>query len=149
MGQGTDSVGGYDHDYDPYSDGLGCGVWKMRSGETISISKMTDDHIRSCIRICQRLSMSSSFECESEKWQCWVDLFKSELSSRGNQQIKQNKGESPKKQRGLMVNMVCHCGATYMARDADIKRGWGLSCSKKCAANRRVFSLPPAQKSTK
>ncbi len=46
--------------------------------------------------------------------------------------------------RGKMVNMVCHCGAKYQSRKADLLRGWGLSCSKSCAAKRREFGLPEA-----
>ena len=33
--------------------------------------------------------------------------------------------------------MVCWCGTNYQARQADIKRGWGGSCSKSCAAIER------------
>ena len=33
--------------------------------------------------------------------------------------------------------MTCECGVIYKARQADIKRGWGKSCSKRCAAKRR------------
>jgi hypothetical protein len=32
--------------------------------------------------------------------------------------------------------MNCRCGKTYKARKADLKRGWGLSCSKSCAKKR-------------
>lgn len=36
-----------------------------------------------------------------------------------------------------MVEVECDCGKKFMAREADRKRGWGRSCSKACAANRR------------
>jgi hypothetical protein len=29
---------------------------------------------------------------------------------------------------------VCACGAVYFPRKSDVKRGWGKSCSKSCAA---------------
>lgn len=40
--------------------------------------------------------------------------------------------------------MQCHCGNKYLAKKADLKRGWGLSCSKQCAARRREFNKPAA-----
>lgn len=45
-----------------------------------------------------------------------------------------------------MPLMVCHCGKEYNAREADLKRGWGYSCSKTCAANRRDFGAPKARR---
>lgn len=44
-----------------------------------------------------------------------------------------------------MPTMQCHCGLIYQARSADLKRGWGLSCSKSCAAIRRDFGRKPAK----
>lgn len=41
--------------------------------------------------------------------------------------------------------MICHCGEHYMAREADLKRGWAKSCSKSCAAIRRDFGRPSAK----
>ena len=32
------------------------------------------------------------------------------------------------------VNRTCKCGKEFIARLADVKRGWGNSCSKRCAA---------------
>jgi hypothetical protein len=38
-------------------------------------------------------------------------------------------------QRGKKVERKCKsCGASFMARVADVKRGWGRSCSKSCKA---------------
>lgn len=51
-----------------------------------------------------------------------------------------------------MVAMICMCGNHYSAKQADLNRGWGLSCSKKCAAIRREFegkSTKRAKKSVK
>lgn len=50
-----------------------------------------------------------------------------------------------KVQPGVKVNMQCHCGKHYQARKADLLRGWGLSCSKRCAAIRREFGRPAAK----
>lgn len=38
---------------------------------------------------------------------------------------------------GSMVRRVCSakgCGKVYEAKKSDIRRGWGLCCSKSCAA---------------
>lgn len=35
-----------------------------------------------------------------------------------------------------------YCNAKYMADNRNLKRGWGLCCSKKCAANKREKSKP-------
>lgn len=43
------------------------------------------------------------------------------------------------------IEMKCHCGAIYYARTADLKRGWGYSCSKRCAAIRRDFGRKRAK----
>ena len=44
------------------------------------------------------------------------------------------------------VEMICHCGAHYEAREADLRRGWGYSCDKSCAAKRRDFGAPKAKR---
>lgn len=41
MGQRTESCGGYEVEYDAYDEGLVDGLWTMRSGESIHVSKMT------------------------------------------------------------------------------------------------------------
>lgn len=43
-----------------------------------------------------------------------------------------------------MPTMRCHCGKKYNARSADLRRGWGYSCSKHCAAVRRKYGKPRA-----
>lgn len=43
------------------------------------------------------------------------------------------------------INLICHCGKSYTARQADLDRGWGLSCSKSCAATKRGFGRPKAR----
>ena len=44
----------------------------------------------------------------------------------------------------MKIKMTCHCRKEYEAKSADIKRGWGLSCSKHCAAVRRKYKKPAA-----
>lgn len=34
-----------------------------------------------------------------------------------------------------MVEKTCKCGKLFLARQSDLNRGWGLSCSKSCAKN--------------
>jgi hypothetical protein len=36
-----------------------------------------------------------------------------------------------------MVERTCACGTKFFAKTADVKRGWGKSCSKSCAAIKR------------
>ncbi|URC15406.1 hypothetical protein JLT2_38 [Paraglaciecola Antarctic JLT virus 2] len=36
--------------------------------------------------------------------------------------------------RGKMIERTCRCKVKFMARQADINRGWARSCSKSCAA---------------
>lgn len=42
------------------------------------------------------------------------------------------------------VKLKCACGAIYTKRTADIERGWGKSCSKRCAAIKRTSPRPNA-----
>ena len=35
-----------------------------------------------------------------------------------------------------------HCGTEYNADERNIKRGWGLCCSKSCSASKREKSKP-------
>jgi hypothetical protein len=36
--------------------------------------------------------------------------------------------------RGAKQQVKCRCGAAFLARVADINRGWGKFCSKRCKA---------------
>lgn len=40
-----------------------------------------------------------------------------------------------------MVTRTCHCGKTFTAKKADVKRGWAKCCSKSCAAIARERKL--------
>lgn len=35
-----------------------------------------------------------------------------------------------------------YCGVNYMADNRNLKRGWGLCCSKSCAAKKRERNKP-------
>lgn len=43
------------------------------------------------------------------------------------------------------VKLKCFCGGSYEAREADIKRGWGKTCSKSCASIKREYGRPNAK----
>lgn len=43
------------------------------------------------------------------------------------------------------VALLCFCGMPYVARVADIKRGWAKTCSKSCAAVKREYKRPNAR----
>ncbi len=47
-----------------------------------------------------------------------------------------------------MVRNCDHCGKSYTADNRNIKRGWGLTCSKSCAAKKREKSKPGYNKYT-
>lgn len=147
MGQGTESCGGYDVDYDEYED---CqdGYWIQRDGSRIAISDMSISHLINTKRICARLAATANFTSDSEKWNEWVDAFNSEIATREAKQKACPKAVKAEKSnpRGILVEMVCHCGFEYKARSADIKRGWGLSCGKRCAAIRREYGRPAAKR---
>ena len=42
------------------------------------------------------------------------------------------------------LKLQCNCGVIYSARLADIVRGWGKTCSKRCAAIKRKHNTPNA-----
>lgn len=145
MGQGTDSCGGYEVEYDEYEDALCSGMWVQSDGSSIKPSDMSVSHLRNTKRICENLMLASSFECDQDKWQDWVDIFADELSSRGELQFHVAKYTSTgkvKHTRGTKLELICHCGNTYSPRLADLKRGWARSCSKRCASIKRDYGRP-------
>ncbi|MNC02942.1 hypothetical protein D3C75_503280 [compost metagenome] len=143
MGQGTESCGGYEVDFDEYEE---CGVdgyWIQRNGSKIKIEDMTVSHMRNCQRICRQLAACATFTSDEEKWNEWVQVFDNEIARRPPVPLKAV--TAPKApQRGSMVVMICHCKQEYKAREAELKRGNGYSCSKRCAAIRREFGRPKA-----
>lgn len=143
MGQGTESCQGYEVDFDEYEE---CGVdgyWIQRNGSRIKIEDMTVAHMRNCQRICRDLAACATFTSDEDKWNEWVQVFDNEIARRPSAPFKAV--TAPKApQRGKMVKMVCHCKTEYDAREAELKRGNGYSCSKRCAAIRREFGRPKA-----
>lgn len=87
------------------------------------------------------LFISANFTCEKEKWNSWVEVFDDELynCSNTNREFNPTTPTSKDNQRGKKTTMICHCGQEYKAREADLKRGWGKSCSKRCASIRRMY----------
>lgn len=150
MGQGTESCGGYEIEYDPYEEELSSvtPVWITQHGEHLPVHEMSTRHLRNTKRLCENLSASATFSCDTDKWDAWVEVFESELATRTEKSssVKQPGTKAPAaKPRGKKQHMQCHCGTKYYARIADIKRGWGLSCCKRCAAIRRDFGRPAAK----
>lgn len=148
MGQGAEDAGGYEVDYDEYAE---CpdGFWIQRDGSRIAISSMTVSHLRGALRIVERRSETSNFTGDAESWNEWADAFRSEISSRGEEERPVAVYIGPefvKPTRGNKTMMICHCGKEYPARDADLKRGWAKSCSKRCASIRREFGRPAAKR---
>lgn len=83
---------------------------------------------------------------ECELWD-WRDEGVSRRAVRAQPTKKQPRATKKRNcvQPGVKVNMQCHCGKHYQARKADLLRGWGLSCSKHCAAIRREYGRPAAK----
>lgn len=146
MGQGAESCGAYESAYDPYEDGVGCGIWTQRDGTQINIEDMSVKHLRGAMFVAQRAAQRAIFSDEEHLWNDWVSVLLSEIGRRESKTNKNHKQAVKIKPRGKVVEMVCHCGAEYKARAADIDRGWGMSCSKRCAAIRRKYKKPPAKR---
>lgn len=142
MGQGTESCGGYEVDYDPWEEGLETGTWTQRDHSPINVKDMSTRHLFGAKRVAEKAALNATFSSDTEKWRAWVELFEDEIRSRPYHPSKPKTGVP---QRGTQVAMICHCGQEYLARAADIKRGWGLSCTKRCAAIRREFNKPAAK----
>ncbi len=51
-----------------------------------------------------------------------------------------------KRSSTLEVDMICHCGALYSTTENELRRGWGLSCSRKCATRRTKGDLKPGKR---
>lgn len=179
MGQGTESCGGYEVEYDPYDrDQIVNGVWTQRNGVTIKLSDMSLRHLYNAREVAQKASRRTTFTDESDKWEDWADAFSAEIERREVKpaltQYKQFNGRIQRAAfdvtsspltcheiasevvaaahgqrkyvapRGTMIAMICHCGTAYDARLADLNRGWGLSCSVRCASIRKAYSKPAA-----
>lgn len=143
MGQGAESCGAYDYEYDPYEDGLVTGEWTQRDGTKIALSDMTLGHLHAAKAVAFRASRHAQFSSDGDKFEAWVSLFDAEIKSRKESAvekrvvIEQKKAPDAAAAKWVMVTMQCHCGKEYQTRKVDLDRGWGLSCSKSCAARRR------------
>ena len=147
MGQGTDSCGGdgydyYDDEEDEYSDALASGCWKQRDGKLIEVSSMSISHLQNAKRTAALAKNRANSTSEQASWQEWIETFDNAIHKKRPEPAPV-KAES-KPARGAKVKMVCNCGHYYEARQADVSRGWGLSCSKSCASVRREFKRPAA-----
>ncbi len=162
MGDEAEALGFYElGDYNPYEydESKGFTVWTQRDSTEILVSQMSNRHIQNAIRICRTQSECANFSCDSDLWNDWIDVFNSVLSERARkgtfvptintQPRPKNKPKKSKKNPFLnmtftasSVTLKCHCGTNYQARVADLKRGWALSCSKRCAAIKRDYGRP-------
>lgn len=146
MGQGTESCGGYDVDYDPYDEGMEKGEWTQRNGAGIRICDMALSHLHGARRVAYRAQMNANFTNMADQWEQWVQMFDDEIARRPLAPPKAIATVPKAPPRGKMVAMICHCKQEYNAREADLKRGNGFSCSKSCAAIRREFGRPKAKR---
>lgn len=146
MGQGTESCGGYDIEYDPAEEGLEDGTWI--SGH--NVSDMNVGHLRNAIRHAQIRANTSNFSHDEDTWNYWVEILEDELERKRSQKSTATTVKVVVKQkvnvvvRGAKAKMKCHCGNVYEARTADLKRGWAQSCSKSCASIRREYGRSKA-----
>lgn len=130
MGQGSDSAGGddFDYEFDQASHDLKIKIWTKQNGDKIQLKDMTLSELNDA----KFFATKQSFECLNDDiadhYINWFNILSFEVESRtANSQEK-------KEARGKKTKMTCSCGKIYFARDSDLKRGWGKSCSKSCAA---------------
>lgn len=155
----AEAMGAYEADFDDYEEGLEIDVWIQRDGTPIAVSRMSVSHLENTLRLVERKARNATWENDICKWEAWVDRFESELYDRKNSKqtqvkpdIKTNKTCPPKKKKACKtisqiikstsstkLTMICHCGTEYIAKVADLKRGWALCCSKRCASIRREY----------
>lgn len=149
MGQGSDSCGGYEVDFDEFEEALERGLWPARDGD-VKLSQMTVSHMRNAKRYCQNRAQSCNFSSDSDEWNDRADMFSDMIYSKERTTAVSAPLKvvtAPKAPpRGKMAAMICHCKQEYNAREADLKRGYGFSCSKSCAAIRRDFGRPKAKR---
>lgn len=142
MGQGTESCGGYEVPYEPHNDAFEEGKWLQSDGSLISISDMTTSHLRNAIRISEAKAECATFSSDADDWMDIASAMRDELSDRNELPFHIAVYTDPsvkQKQRGSKISMICHCGKQYDVRVSDVKRGYGKSCCKRCAAIKRDY----------
>jgi hypothetical protein len=109
---------------------------------------MTRKHLNGALKVCKRASLNAGFSCDSDMWDEWIEVFEDAMDRYvAKPEVKRARATSDESSsRGVKVEMKCHCGNLYKARVADLKRGWGKSCSKSCAATRRSFGRPAGKR---
>ena len=135
-------------------------IWVDKTKTKHKIKNMSNKHIQNCIKFLEKSNFNE------EIIQGYLESFEKELKHRkeNNINIIKRNGSllSDKAGRKLTkafkklseedwdnlpskVNMKCACGNEYQTRKADLKRGWGLSCSKSCSAKRKLNLQQPAK----
>lgn len=165
MGQGAEDAGGYELEYNPAYEGLSHNP--PRWNDSKPVDEMSCAHLRYALRVSKSVAGTSSFTCDDDTWETWIDVLEQEIHHRAvtGKKIKSKndfrlprkkgtgkKGKETTKKRieeykamtftSSKVQMRCHCGKEYTAKVADLRRGWATSCSKRCAAIRREFGRP-------
>ena len=139
MGQGTDSCGGYDLEYDPYEEGLQTGTWATKGGGSIDVNSMTLGHLKGAKRLCADLKRCATSSNEEEKWSDWINIFDDLIVSKPSVIKLQTVKNTNQKERGSKVECICkECNGKFIARVADRKRGWAKFCSKSCKAIKQM-----------
>lgn len=161
MGQGADSAESFGYQFgideaSPLIDGLYSNTWTMRDGTEIKVRNMQLRHLNNARRMCEIKALNCSFSCDSQIYEQWIDIFDTEIKRKKTLGFTENKTLTltPRKKnkqvdtsnlavsnlatgKGKMSLVKCHsplCNKTFEVRIADIKRGWGKFCSKRCKA---------------
>lgn len=138
-------------------------IWVDKNNQEHKIKNMSNKHIQNCINLIEKSKENS------EAFEEYLEIFKKELQYRNENNIhiekrnnslifKDNKHVGRKLTKAFKnlkeedwdlmpssVKMLCACDKEYQARKADLKRGWGLSCSKSCSAKRKLNLQQPAK----
>ena len=126
--------------------------WMMKTGQLKKIKNMTTSHIKNVINTLSVLKekdleyIDCDYDISILRFELERRILQNDNSADLNHQRNQERKATKRKNKvqeliqtfnldnlGSNVNMICGCGDNYVARKADLKRGWGLSCSKKCA----------------
>lgn len=142
MGQGSDSVGGDDYDlsHTIAYEQIQAGIWINQRGEEVKLADMTEQELLSALNIANQRAFSHINDIDSEIhdiFHSWFENISRELSYRSTKKLNAASNKVLNSARGNKTQMTCSCGEIYFARNSDLKRGWGKSCSKSCAARNK------------